>query len=143
MKVKEYLSQLFWIDRDIQTLMDERAEILSSTFKSPIWSDMKVQSSTGKQLEDLYVELAEYSDRIIEKSDELIRLKIKISNQIDEIEETQLRVLLRLRYTMGLSWEQVAQNMNLDVRWVHRIHNKALIQFDKKFAIESHKEKMI
>lgn len=140
MKVKEYLSQLFWIDRDIQTLMDERAEILSSTFKSPIWSDMKVQSSTGKQLEDLYVELAEYSDRIIEKSDELIRLKIKISNQIDEIEETQLRVLLRLRYTMGLSWEQVAQNMNLDVRWVHRIHNKALIEFDKKFAIESHSQ---
>ena len=143
MKVKEYLSQLFWIDRDIQTLMDERAEILSSTFKSPIWSDMKVQSSAGKQLEDLYVELAEYSERIIEKSDELIRLKIQISKQIDEIEETQLRVLLRLRYTMGLSWEQVAQNMNLDVRWVHRIHNKALIQFDKKFAIESHKEKMI
>lgn len=143
MKVKEYLSQLFWIDRDIQTLMDERAEILSSTFKSPIWSDMKVQSSAGKQLEDLYVELAEYSERIIEKSDELIRLKIKISKQIDEIEETQLRVLLRLRYTMGLSWEQVAQNMNLDVRWVHRIHNKALIEFDKKFAIESHKEKMI
>lgn len=138
MKVKEYLSQLFWIDRDIKTLMDERAEILSSTFKSPIWSDMKVQSSAGKQLEDLYVEIAEYSERIVEKSDELIRLKIKISKQIDEIEETQLRVLLRLRYTMGLSWEQVANNMNLDIRWVHRIHNKALIEFDKKFAIESH-----
>lgn len=138
MKVKEYLSQLFWIDRDIKTLIDERTEILSSTFKSPIWSDMKVQSSAGKQLEDLYVELAEYSERIVDKSDELIRLKIQISKQIDEIEETQLRVLLRLRYTMGLSWEQVADNMHLDLRWVHRIHNKALIEFDKKFAIESH-----
>ena len=53
MKVKEYLSQLFWIDKEIKSLSMEREELFASTFKHPVWADMKVQSSPTEKLEDI------------------------------------------------------------------------------------------
>lgn len=138
MRAKEYLSQLFWIDDEIKTLAMEREELFSSTFKHPVWSDMKVQSSQTRTLEDTYVVLAEYAKRIEVKSSELLSLKIKISEQIDNVEDSQSRRLLRLRYVMGLKWEQVAEHMMLDLRWVHRLHGKALKEFDKILTMLSH-----
>ena len=35
--------------------------------------------------------------------------------------------MLELYYIDGLTWEDVAQRMGLDVRWVYRLHGRALL----------------
>ena len=130
MKVKEYLSQLFWIDKEIKSLSMEREELFASTFKHPVWSDMKVQSSPTEKLEDIYVELAEYANRIQVKSDELLRLKLQLSEQIEKVENHKSRQLLRYRYLIGMNWEEVAYHMGYEVRHITRLHGQALIDFE-------------
>lgn len=137
MRAKEYLSQLFWLEDEINILAMEREQLFASTFKHSVWSDMKVQSSSVQTMEDTYVKLIEYAKRIEEKSSRLIELKIKISEQIDEVETPQSRKLLRLRYVMGFKWDKISELMNYDQRWVYRLHGQALKEFEH--AIKSHR----
>lgn len=53
---------------------------------------------------------------------------------IDALPDGRQRLLLRLRYIDGRTWEQIAVRMALDYRWVLRLHGRALEQL----AIESH-----
>ncbi|MGF3072754.1 DUF1492 domain-containing protein [Facklamia sp. P13069] len=141
MRAKDYLSQVAWIQQEIDTLAKERESIFNLTVRRPIISDMKVQSSGKGQGDDIFATLADYAVRIANRSDDLIKLKIKISEQIEKIEDPTCRQLLRYRYTIGFTWEKIAEFMGYDLRWVYRLHGKALHEFEK--AIKSHQEKMI
>lgn len=51
----------------------------------------------------------------------------EIYRSVEKIgDETEKRVL-RLKYFDGMSWEQVAEEMNYSIRQIHNIHKKALI----------------
>lgn len=58
----------------------------------------------------------------------------QIEAAIDALPDGRQRLLLRLRYIDGRTWEQIAVRMALDYRWVLRLHGRALEQL----AIESH-----
>ena len=128
---KDYLKQLFWIEDEIKCLNMEREILSARLFGAVKLSDMKVQSTPLETAEDIYVEMAEYSKQISNKTAELLKLKIKISDEIDNVKDNTCRKLLRYRYTMGFNWEEVADLMGYDVRWVHRLHGRALQEFDK------------
>ena len=55
-------------------------------------------------------------------------LKGEIYRAIRTVEDPTRRLLLEYRYIHGLTWEQVAERMGYDLRWVHRLHGKALGQ---------------
>lgn len=131
MSVKEYLKQVHAIDEEIRSLAREYEAIFSSTMRTTTISDMKVTTSGTGSTEDIYIKLAGYSRRIKEKSDELLALKIKISDQIERVEDDVCRRVLRYRYTIGLDWEIVALHMNYGVRHVHKVHGKALQEFEE------------
>lgn len=56
----------------------------------------------------------------------------EIEEAIGKVEDGALRVLLEYRYLAGLTWEQIAETLSYDYRWVLRLHSRALQ------AIESH-----
>jgi RNA polymerase sigma factor (sigma-70 family) len=60
-----------------------------------------------------------------EKERELTRAILEIEEIIDLLQPRE-RTLLRLYYIDGLTWEQVACEMNYSWRQVHRIHGEAL-----------------
>ena len=55
----------------------------------------------------------------------------KLSHMIDEVEDVMERALLRYRYITCLTWEQIAEKMGFCLAQVHRIHSRALKNFDK------------
>lgn len=52
-----------------------------------------------------------------------------LSKKIDKIEDVVERALLRYRYFLGLTWEEIADKMGYSLRQVHRIHKSALENF--------------
>jgi DNA-directed RNA polymerase specialized sigma subunit len=58
----------------------------------------------------------------------MVRWKLAAIDAIDAVEEARLREVLELYYIDGFTWEQVAQRMELDPRWVFRLHGKALLR---------------
>ena len=71
--------------------------------------------------------LIELERRVNARIRELVRLKHAAMDAIDQVDDMRLREVLELYYLDGFTWEQVARTMGLDLRWVFRLHGKALL----------------
>lgn len=56
----------------------------------------------------------------------LVDLKREIGDAIEGMENEQHKLLLEYRYFCGSTWEQIAEKMRIDLRWVYRMHGRAL-----------------
>nr|DAP22001.1 MAG TPA: RNA polymerase sigma factor [Bacteriophage sp.] len=72
---------------------------------------------------EMILQLEKEADREI---DALVGLKGEIRRAIRTVEDSTLRLLLEYRYIHGLTWEQIADRMSYNDRWVRRLHGKAL-----------------
>ena len=76
----------------------------------------------------------ETADRLIElervvnaRTREWVRWKLDAIDAIRSVGEPRLAEVLELYYIDGMTWEQVAQRMGVDVRTVYRLHGRALL----------------
>ncbi len=67
---------------------------------------------------------ARYQELLVGVLQERERLEERIATLPDE----QARTLLTLRYVHGLPWEEVAEEMFYSLRWVMKLHRRALIR---------------
>ena len=63
------------------------------------------------------------------KLENLYDFMSELSKEIDKIEDVVERALLRYRYFLGLTWEEIADKMGYSLRQVHRIHKRAIENF--------------
>lgn len=54
-----------------------------------------------------------------------------LSKEIDKIEDVVERALLRYRYFLGLTWEEIAEKLGYSIAQVYRLHIKACKNFNK------------
>ena len=71
------------------------------------------------------------SETIAQKEEELQRKQNMMINVIDKISDANCRRVLIARYIDCISWEEIAINMNYEVRQVYRIHQRALLEAQK------------
>lgn len=127
MEVKEYLNQIRYIHQDIQSRIDEKERLRQSmTLKISSFSENKVQESGTLHYDDKYMKFVEVAEEINRKIDSLVDLKMQVSNDIDRMDKSEHRVLLRMRYINLMPFENIAVDMGYDIRQVHRIHGNAL-----------------
>ena len=70
--------------------------------------------------------LVELQEKLADQLAALARMREEIVREIDRVEEPQLCRLLKLRYLQGMTWEQIAVEMNYSFRQVLRMHGEAL-----------------
>ena len=61
----------------------------------------------------------------------LFEIKRELFELVDEIEDPRIRTLIVYRYLNRMTFEAIADKMGYDLRWVYRIHKKALGEVDK------------
>ncbi len=49
-----------------------------------------------------------------------------IASSIEDMDDIKEQELMRLKYLMGYTWEEVSDEMVLDLRWIYRLHGRAL-----------------
>lgn len=128
MTAKEFLRRARSVDRRVDEAQ-ERVERLHARLEAG-----RMSSITGMPRGGSF-DWTQTADRLIEleqavnaRTRELVRLKLAAIDAIRAVEEPRLAEVLELYYIDGLTWEQVAQRMALDVRWVYRLHGKALMR---------------
>lgn len=132
MNVRTYLNQIRHFEADVQSRIQERRNLRSSVeLKTTSYNSDKVQEGGAGHFDEKYVKFIEVSELINEKIDDLFDLKLRISNEIDELEKPEHRIILRLRYINLQTFEQVAVKLGYNMRHIHRLHGTALIEFDK------------
>lgn len=121
MTAKEYLSQARYLDNRIKSKLlqiDSLNEL--ATRCTPSYSDMpKSPNREGSRMESAILDIIELEDEISKDVVELVALK-------KEIVDTEYQTLLEERYLCFITWEQIAVDMGYELRYIHKLHGKAL-----------------
>ena len=125
---KKELSQLYWLNREIEEekrkLRELEAASTSSTAK--ITGLPHVSGSQDKigEMANLYAEQRDLIDLKVRQS--VIEYN-RLNRYIAGVEDAQMRMILSLRYVNGLSWQRVAFAIGeTDEQYPRRKHNKFL-----------------
>lgn len=125
---KEFLSQAFYIDKRIQSKMEQVSTLNNLATKASVaYSDMPGSATRNiHKMEDALLKIIDLETEINEDICKLVDTKKDIVHKIKDVENTEYQTLLELRYLNFKTWEQIAVEMNYELRWLYRIHNKAL-----------------
>ena len=130
---KDYLSQAYRLDQRINSKIEQVQSLRDLAEKaSATLSD--VPPSKGNRnvhrMEDVIAMIIDMESEISADMKRLINLKHEIVTVINCVESPELQTLLELRYLCYKTWEQIAVALHFDLRWVHRLHNRALSEVE-------------
>ena len=129
MTVKEYLRQVFKLDKQINSKIEMLRDLNSLATKcTQVLTGMPHNPSGSKHsMEDTIVKIIALQEEINKDVDALVDLKTEIMHVIDSVPDSDCRVLLEKRYLSFKTWEDIAADMNFGTRYVHILHKKALV----------------
>ena len=141
MTAKEYLRQIAVLDAKInrrQKQVDELKLMVTSVY--PMTDGDRVQSSGSKdRMAGIVARWVDLEAEIGQMIDHLVEVKHRIIGEIHQLEDARYIQLLEMRYVDMDTFEQIAVNMQYDIRWIYRLHGFALQEFTQKhLTSESH-----
>jgi len=136
MTAKEYLQSIHNIQKRIDRLENLRQSIRADLYSigSPAghMDADKVQTSiSGDKMIKLVAKVDKIERDIISEIDRLTIIKGRMLRQIERVPNENYRQLLYDRYILCQRWEKIALDRDTGVRWIYRMHGKALNAFEK------------
>lgn len=129
MNVKQWLMRARTLDREINSLLEEKQNVRDRILKiTQSYTGNVVQATKDPHKFDRVVELELEIDRNI---DELVRVKAEILNAISQLPDGRYREILRLRYLKGMTFEQIAVELHYSWRHVCTLHGRALLKMEE------------
>ena len=126
MTAKEYLQQAYKMDKRIRILQGKVDKLRSALeYHSPSF-DSCGGGSSADRMPDTISKIMEYEQHAAQLQAEFVDTYTAIDKAIHSVEDETLREVLERRYLLYQKWEQIAQEMHRDLRWVYRLHGKAL-----------------
>ena len=127
MTAKEFLRRVRTADRRIDEATERVERIRAKLEAGRMSSVTGMPRGGGKDWTVTADSLIELERGVNARIRDMCRLKRLAMEAIDQVEEARLREVLELYYIDGMTWEQVAERMGLDLRWVFRLHGRALM----------------
>lgn len=130
-RAKKYLGELQYLDKFIQSNVREleRLRLLSVSMGGSNFSERITGGIVESRLERQVAEIIDLEDDIKKEIRKYTRLRAKVNKAIELQEDENERLLLKLRYIEGMTWEEISEKMNLSTRHVYRLHKIALNNF--------------
>ena len=130
MTTKEYLSQAYRIDQRINSKLEQVASLraLATKATSTLSNTPPSGSRNTQAMENTIEKIVDLENEINEDINTLVDLKREIMGIIKRIPNPEYQTLLELRYLCFYSWERVALDMSYDLRYIHKLHRRALEQ---------------
>ena len=133
MTPKEYLEKCRYLEMNIREAQNEYESLYATMLSAVQHKQDPVTSTPTSGIEDKYLELAERSSVVSKAIDAKADYTLKVSAELDQMEDDKLRCLLRDRYICCKSWEQIAVDMGYVIRRVYQLHGEALQEFEKLY----------
>lgn len=135
MAVKEFLRSVREQDRLLRAYEQELEDLRRRVYNisSPKLGD-KIQSNHLATLDEIVDKLDSQIEKVNAAWDELIDKRDNAKALIDKVEDKSARCVLYRYYILIQAWEQIAVEMNYTIRWVYKLHGKALQDLEKEFT---------
>ena len=105
---------------EIQSLRDNANRI------TPAYSLAPGGGGSGQRIENAMAKIVDM-ENIISSDMELLMVALsEIRRLIAIVDDPVLRLILHKRYLCYQKWEVIAVDLDYDLRWVHRLHARAL-----------------
>ena len=130
MTAKEYLEQIRLLDEQIDSKIAQVDSLnLLAEKVTTVISDMPGNPNRRKSpFEDAVCRIIDLENEITAEIDRLVDLKIEVMGVVKQVTNTEYRLILEKRYLCFQSWETIATDMKLELRWLYRLHGKALLK---------------
>ena len=150
MTAKEYMEQARYLDMQIKSKIEQVRSLNElATRVTTVYSDMPHSPNRNtSRMEETIAKIIDLESEIDRDIDALVDLKREIMRVVNSIESAEYRTILEMRYLQFKKWEQIALQMSTDLRWVYRMHGRALNEVQKIInsplkTIESHEGNVI
>lgn len=138
MTAKEYLSQAKYLDDRINSKIRQVADLNElATKATTTLTGMPHNPNHGRStMVDCVAKIVDLQVEINSDIDALVDLKRDIMETIKAVDNVEMQTVLEKRYLCFQSWEQIAAGMNYDIRWLYRLHGKALKEVEGIIGVE-------
>lgn len=127
MTAKEYLNRYHELDASINSLCDELAHWRAIATRITPPDKFNGRSVTpSDKVGQAVAKIIDLENRINAEIDVLVDMRDDIRNTISAVDDARLRQVLVSRYINFKKWEEIAEIMHTDLRWIYRLHGKAL-----------------
>jgi hypothetical protein len=128
MTAKQYLSQAYRIDQRINSKLEQIVSLRALAAKATSTLSDTPPSGTRNvhSMEDTIAKMVDLENEINADINTLVDLKREFVFIIKKISNPEYQTLLELRYLCFKTWEQIAVEMGYDLRYIHKLHGKAL-----------------
>ena len=129
-EARAYLEQIREAEADVKAdkeRLEEMEEMIGiqASLYAVGGKNGEASDPTGSQAMKIYEVMEQVRGNIVT----LILLKEKITAEIDKIDDTALRRLLKHRYVLGKRWDDVADTLGYERRYTLKLHGKELDAF--------------
>jgi hypothetical protein len=130
-ELKKIRKMNYLIDQMSETVDVLRAQLFGSR---PVPDDVRVQNSLKHPdpAADRLAKIIDLENMINENIGYLVDLKKSAMRVIMKMSDTDQQGVLIARYFNGRKWDEIAEDMNYDIRHIYRLHGVALISYEKE-----------
>ena len=129
MTAKEYLSQAFYLNRQIKA-KEKRLEWLREIAPGPSMrfsQEERVKGDPrGSMVENAALKVVELEEEIASDILELVRVMKDIASTINRVDSMECRTILEMRYLSFMEWDEISARMGYGSNWVYQKHREAL-----------------
>ena len=129
MTAKEYLSQAFYMNRQIKA-KERRLEWLREIAPGPSMRFSQEEKAKGDPrsslVEEAALKVVELEEEIASDILELVRVMKEIASTISRVDSMECRTILEMRYLSFMEWDEIISRMGYSRSYVFRLHGEAL-----------------
>lgn len=129
MTSKEYLSQAFYLNRQIRA-KQKRLEWLRDIAPGPtvrFTDELRGPGNPRNSLvENAAMKVVELEEEIASDIMRLVEITKDIESRIRLVDSVECRTILEMRYLAFMSWDEITSRMGYGSNWVYQKHREAL-----------------
>ena len=130
-----YLRRYRDAQRTMRRLLEELQQLQAeATSVSQALSGMPSGGGDGQAIPRAVERIADAESRLVSAYGAALAECNRVKDAIDTVPDPLRRDILTSRYILGQRWERIAADIDRDLRWVLRLHHRAV----DELTIESH-----
>lgn len=132
MNAKEYLQQLRDLDLQINAKIEQKEHYMSLACRTTnhLTDEIFEKNRHYSKVEENVCKMVDIEREMDKEIDQLVDLRREVLATLNQIKDVRFKQILEYRYINYWSWEKMAEVLNYDLSWLHRLHKKALKEFD-------------
>lgn len=133
MTAKEYLGQAKYLNTRINSKIKQINTLnhLATNATSVLSGMPRNPNKATSKMADVVDKIVDLQAEINHDVDELVDLEREITQLIKSVTDLEYQTILEKRYLCFQTWEAIAAEMQYDIRWLYRLHGRALEEVQK------------